>query len=176
MRSIEVRPAEVVIIAGKQLTNLNEKFGEWLNKPADSDMSQVISSYEFEDSDYPITQVFVVKASDYLRGDWAARLTLSWDLTVPNEATVATLTETPKAWATIGSKVVSPGKVLLSGKSGSVTFDISAACSKSTTADTSNTLKVYLEDHLSETANPTFYHTITGKIEQFHVAAVLENA
>jgi hypothetical protein len=176
IRAIEVYPEKTIITAGKQLADLNESFGEWLNKSADSDMSQVLSSYEFEDSDYPISHVFWVKASDYKRSDWQARLTLSWDLTVPNDATVATLTETPKAWITIEDKVIAPGKILLSGKSGSVVIDISDACIKSTTEDTDQTLKVYLEDHMSQTASPTFYHTITCKIEQFRVAAVLENA
>lgn len=176
VRSVEEYPDRAVITAGKKLIDMGGAFGEWLNKPADSDMSQVISMVEFEDADYPITQAFTVKASDYKRSDWQARLNLSWKLTVPNAATVAALTETPKAWITIGDKVIDPGKILLTGKSGSVTVDISDACSKSTTADTSNTLKVYLEDHLSETASPTFFHTVTGKIEQIRVAAVLENA
>ena len=176
IRSVGIYPEKTIIVAGKKLVNISEKFGEWLNKPASSDMSQITSSVEFEDADYPITQAFTVKASDYNRGDWQARLTLSWTLTVPNAATVATVTETPKAWATIGNKVVDPGKILLTGKSGTVVIDISDACAKSTSADTSNTLKVYLEDHLSETASPTFFHTISGKIDQIRVAAVLENA
>lgn len=176
VRSIEIKPGQVILTAGKRSLDLNEQFGEWLNKPADSDMSQVTSTVEFEDADYPITQAFTVKASDYKRGDWQARVELSWTLTVPSAATVAALTATPKAWVTIGDKVVDPGKILLTGKSGSVTIDISDACSKSLTSNTENTLKVYLEDHLSETASPTFFHTVTGKIEQIRVAAVLENA
>lgn len=176
IRAIDRYPGETVITAGKSLINLSEKWGEWRHKLVTSDESNVISRLEFTSTAASISQAFTIKAKDYKRGDWTARLTLSWDLTVPDEDTVAEVTATPKAYVTIGGKVVHPGTVLLQGKSGSLTFDISDACSKSTTSNTSNTLIVYLVDSLTESASPTFYHTITGKIDQLRVAAVLTNA
>lgn len=176
IRAIDHYPDQTVITAGKKLINLSEKFGEWRHKLVNSDESNVISSLEFTSTAASKSQAFTVKAGDYQRGDWTARLTLSWDLTVPDEETVAEVTATPKAYVTIGGKVIHPGTFLLTSKSGSVTFDISDACSKSTTSDTSNTVIVYLVDSLTASASPTFYHTITGKINQLRVAAVLSNA
>lgn len=171
IREIEELPAEVKIKAGRRAYSLSESFGEWRGDNRE-DESLLLKSTSFSGHSWPLTKNFTVTAANYKRGDWACRLKLDYDLYMASGEDIEA-TQSAKATISINGRVIPPGKIRLPGKSGSITFDITGACLKSVSSNSTNTLSIAMQDY---EAHAAYYHKLSGKIEQRRVAAVLEYA
>lgn len=161
IQSITNTPGKTKIIAGRIIHTISSKFGEWRDALGTADLTKCFQTKEFSFTGASGSSSFVIHADKCI--DWSCRLSVSL------QTAEGTAPQDLMYRIALNGKIIPPGRYAILDNNSTIDMDITDFCIKSTAADTTNTIAVYLD-------GGTVDNTVTATVNQYKTVKELSNA